>query len=48
MAGSNGMTVYIFTKDVKDSGKSACTGGCLDDLAGPDRRRRWDPDGGPA
>ena len=24
------MTVYIFTKDVKDSGKSACTGGCLD------------------
>ena len=27
--GDDGMTVYIFTKDVKDSGKSACTGGCL-------------------
>ncbi|QGF23065.1 hypothetical protein [Raineyella fluvialis] len=25
----NGMTVYQFTKDVKDSGKSSCTGGCL-------------------
>lgn len=24
-----GMTVYQFTKDVKDSGTSACTGGCL-------------------
>jgi predicted lipoprotein with Yx(FWY)xxD motif len=30
VAGSNGLTVYIFTKDVKDSGKSACTGGCLE------------------
>jgi predicted lipoprotein with Yx(FWY)xxD motif len=29
VAGSNGMTVYIFTKDVKDSGESACTGDCL-------------------
>jgi len=29
VAGSNGMTVYIFTKDVKDSGESACTGECL-------------------
>jgi predicted lipoprotein with Yx(FWY)xxD motif len=29
VAGSNGMTVYMFTKDVKDSGKSACTGGCI-------------------
>jgi predicted lipoprotein with Yx(FWY)xxD motif len=28
VAGSNGMTVYTFTKDVKDSGKSNCTGGC--------------------
>jgi predicted lipoprotein with Yx(FWY)xxD motif len=28
--GKSGMTVYIFTKDVKDSGKSACTGGCID------------------
>ncbi|MGZ8722391.1 MAG: COG4315 family predicted lipoprotein [Aeromicrobium sp.] len=28
--GASGMTVYIFTKDVKDSGESACTGGCLD------------------
>jgi predicted lipoprotein with Yx(FWY)xxD motif len=30
VAGSNGMTVYIFTKDTKDSGKSVCTGGCLE------------------
>ena len=29
VAGSNGMTVYTFTKDVKDSGTSACTGDCL-------------------
>ncbi len=29
VAGSNGMTVYTFAKDVKDSGSSACTGGCL-------------------
>ena len=28
VAGSNGMTVYTFTKDVKDSGKSNCSGGC--------------------
>ena len=25
---ANGKSVYVFTKDVKDSGKSACTGGC--------------------
>ena len=25
----NGMTVYTFTKDTADSGKSACTGACL-------------------
>jgi predicted lipoprotein with Yx(FWY)xxD motif len=30
VAGSNGMTVYTFTQDVKDSGKSNCTGGCAD------------------
>ena len=30
VAASNGMTVYNFTKDVKDSGTSACTGGCLE------------------
>jgi len=30
VAGSNGMTVYVFTKDVKDNGKSACSGQCLD------------------
>ena len=30
VAGANGMTVYTFTKDVKDSGKSDCTGGCID------------------
>ncbi len=30
VAGSNGMTVYYFTKDTKDSGKSACTGDCLE------------------
>ena len=29
VAGKNGMTVYIFTKDTKDSGKSVCTGDCL-------------------
>ena len=28
--GADGMTVYTFTKDVKDSGKSNCTGGCID------------------
>lgn len=28
VVGKNGMSVYFFTKDVKDSGKSACTGGC--------------------
>ena len=27
---ATGLTVYIFTKDVKDSGKSECTGGCLE------------------
>ncbi|OFI36875.1 hypothetical protein BIU82_12315 [Arthrobacter sp. SW1] len=26
---ANGMSVYYFTKDVKDSGKSACEGQCL-------------------
>jgi predicted lipoprotein with Yx(FWY)xxD motif len=29
VAGSNGMTVYTFDNDVKDSGKSACNGGCI-------------------
>jgi predicted lipoprotein with Yx(FWY)xxD motif len=29
VSGKNGMTVYSFAKDVKDSGKSACSGGCL-------------------
>ena len=29
VAGSNGLTVYIFTKDTKDSGKSVCSGDCL-------------------
>ena len=29
VAGSNNMTVYTFTTDVADSGKSACSGGCL-------------------
>lgn len=28
VASSNGMTVYTFAKDTKDSGKSACSGGC--------------------
>jgi predicted lipoprotein with Yx(FWY)xxD motif len=28
--GASGKTVYVFAKDVKDSGKSNCTGGCLD------------------
>ena len=30
VAGSNGMTLYNFTKDTKDSGTSVCTGGCLE------------------
>jgi predicted lipoprotein with Yx(FWY)xxD motif len=30
VAGSNGMTVYNFSKDTKDSGKSACGTGCID------------------
>ena len=30
VASKNGMTVYTFTKDVKDSGKSACLTGCID------------------
>jgi predicted lipoprotein with Yx(FWY)xxD motif len=29
VAGSNGMTVYTFTKDTAGSGSSACTAGCL-------------------
>jgi predicted lipoprotein with Yx(FWY)xxD motif len=29
VAGSNGMTVYTFTKDTAGSGASTCTGGCL-------------------
>jgi predicted lipoprotein with Yx(FWY)xxD motif len=28
--GASGMTVYVFTKDTKDSGTSACTGGCIE------------------
>ena len=38
------MTVYIFTKDMKDSGKSACTGRVHREVAGADRRGRGDPD----
>ncbi|GAA1776135.1 hypothetical protein GCM10009712_24960 [Pseudarthrobacter sulfonivorans] len=26
---AKGMSLYFFTKDTKDSGTSACTGGCL-------------------
>lgn len=29
VAGSNGMTVYQFSKDTANSGTSACTGGCI-------------------
>jgi predicted lipoprotein with Yx(FWY)xxD motif len=29
VAGTNGMTVYTFAKDVKDSGKSNCNAGCI-------------------
>ena len=29
VAGSNGMTVYTFAQDVKDSGKSNCNAGCI-------------------
>ena len=28
-AGATGLTLYIFTEDVKDSGESVCTGECL-------------------
>jgi predicted lipoprotein with Yx(FWY)xxD motif len=28
--GKTGMTLYMFTQDVKDSGKSNCTGSCLE------------------
>ncbi|UKA62474.1 hypothetical protein [Arthrobacter sp. FW306-04-A] len=28
VVGANDRSVYFFSKDVKDSGKSACTGGC--------------------
>jgi predicted lipoprotein with Yx(FWY)xxD motif len=27
--GASGLTLYIFTRDVKDSGESVCTGDCL-------------------
>jgi predicted lipoprotein with Yx(FWY)xxD motif len=30
LVAANGMTLYTFTKDVKDSGKSACLTGCID------------------
>jgi predicted lipoprotein with Yx(FWY)xxD motif len=30
LVAANGMTVYTFTQDVKDSGKSACLTGCID------------------
>ncbi|HEX5591420.1 MAG TPA: hypothetical protein VFX65_14100 [Candidatus Limnocylindrales bacterium] len=30
IAGENQMTLYIFTKDVRDSGESVCTGDCID------------------
>jgi predicted lipoprotein with Yx(FWY)xxD motif len=29
VASSSGMTLYVFSQDVKDSGKSACTSGCI-------------------
>ena len=29
VAGSNNMTLYQFSSDVADNGKSACTGGCI-------------------
>ena len=29
LVNASGMTVYVFDKDVADSGKSACSGGCL-------------------
>ena len=41
--GASGLTVYIFTKDTKDSGKSVCTGRLPRDVAGADRRRRARP-----
>ena len=42
VASKNGMTVYTFTKDVKDSGKSACTGRLPRDVARADRGGRRD------
>ena len=30
LVAANGMTLYTFTQDVKDSGKSACNAGCID------------------
>lgn len=29
VAGENGMTLYVFSEDTKDSGTSACTDGCI-------------------
>ena len=30
LVAASGMTLYTFTQDVKDSGKSACGTGCID------------------
>jgi len=40
LVNASGMTVYVFDKDVADSGKSACSGGCLVALARRHRHRR--------
>jgi predicted lipoprotein with Yx(FWY)xxD motif len=47
VAGSNGMTLYIFTMDVKDSGESACTGGCLETWPALTVEAGATPSGGP-
>ena len=45
LTGADGKTLYTFKKDAADSGKSACNGGCADELAAL-RRGRPDRDQG--
>ncbi len=45
--GATGLTVYMFTQDVKDSGTSACTGGCLETWPALTVPAGGSPTGGP-
>ena len=45
--GATGLTVYLFTEDVKDSGTSACTGGCLETWPALTVPAGGSPTGGP-